>query len=127
MTSDKLIQYAHQIPGVLCGDQHTAQCVRVQEVLTSAAQEVANECAAKAQKARDEAAGMVRQANAKGDQMVALQANSAAGMAEYLRQQILLPPGGCQTCLGRKQVMSTIAPGHMTRCPVCATEGAVAQ
>lgn len=123
MTPTKLLEYAHQIPGVICGDAHSATCLRVQEVLTSAAGAVTADCAAMAQKARDEAAGMARQAATAGDQTVTLQASAAAGMAEYLRQQILLPPGGCGTCLGKKQVMSTLAPGHMTRCPACAVEG----
>jgi hypothetical protein len=127
MTPDRIIQHAHLVPGLGCKQQlHSPACQHVCAAIEAAAEETTHQHAAKAQKARDEAAGMVRQANAKGDQMVALQANSAAGMAEYLRQQILLPPGGCQTCLGKKQVMSTLAPGHMTRCPACAQQTEVA-
>lgn len=130
MTAERLVSYAHTVASVNCRDNiHGTLCRDIRAAIESAVQEAVVACGQKAEALRNQAANVASQAQAKGDQNVLQQSGAAANMAELIRRRILLPAGGCETCMNSRQVPSTLAPGHMTRCPACAgqaQEGAVA-
>lgn len=130
MKPAQIIAYAHAVDGVNCrGDVHGSFCRLICSVIEAATQETLQECAAVAEHLRNQAGGAANQAKATRNQAEMIKHVGAANMAELIRRSILLPAGGCGTCLDKKVVPSTIAPGLMTKCPTCAgqpVEGAVA-
>ena len=129
MTPAKIIEYAHQVPGLGCkGNLHGERCGQIQDALQSATDAEINIAVEKCRRFCGDAQQGAQQAQAQRnrDQFIAM--SSAAKAAYVIGQQIALPPGGCEECLNTREVPSTLVPGTLTKCQACAqsAEGAVA-
>jgi hypothetical protein len=121
VNEQKLIEVAHTVRSVRCvGDDHSPICVDVRRVMQEAADAREHEIAAKILRLREMSSQAALAAKGSADQKNYFVSLGGAHMAEYLHRMVTLPPGGCGTCLGGKEVPSIVAPGQMTRCPDCA-------
>ena len=120
MKTEDLIRIAHTVPGVVCGDQHGQQCVRVRDALLEVSQAEVERAATFALEMRQRSAQQNAKAVAANNTPEAAITYSICNAMNTLALLIRLPPDGCTHCLNTREVESTVAPGQSVRCPTCA-------